>query len=178
MHKYPNRLRVGNDGGAVFEREPELYAVHRHEPARQEGPPPRRAGSSTRAGGEAAPVAVVRDGATSSFAVYRGQPGSEVSEAEVGPVYSAVPGGPLAVPTGRVLVRLAKGMRPEERKREFASAGFEIEKTLAYAPSAAWLKAREGSVAQALNNLAALEKTPGVEHVEPQLLMERAFRRA
>jgi hypothetical protein len=119
----------------------------------------------------------MQEGATGAFAVYRGQPGKEVSDGEVGPVYSAGPDGPLAVPTGRVLVRLAKGIRPEEREQEFASAGFEIEKTLAYAPSAAWLKPREG-VAHALSNLDALENTPGVEHVEPQLLMERAFRRA
>jgi hypothetical protein len=93
-------------------------------------------------------------------------------------VYSVGPDGPLAVPTGRVLVRLAKGMSPEARKQEFASAGYEIETTLPYAPSAAWLKPQHGGVAHALSNLDALGKMPGVDHVEPQLLMERAFRRA
>jgi hypothetical protein len=160
MPNFPNRLRIGNEGGAVFERQPDLYAV-RH-----------RTGAKT-----AAPLAVMHESATSAFAVYRSEPGEAVSEGEVGPVYSAGPDGPLAVPTGRVLVRLAKGLKPQERSPEFASAGFEIERTLPYAPSAAWLRPREGGMAQALSNLDALEKTPGVEHVEPQLLMERAFRR-
>jgi hypothetical protein len=169
MPEFPHRLSVDNYRGAVFEREPELYAVRQQEPASQDAATTRQ---------EASPVAVVRDGATSAFAVYRGQPGKEVNDAEVRPVYSVGPDGPLAVPTGRVLVRLAKGMSPEARKQEFASAGYEIETTLPYAPSAAWLKPQHGGVAHALSNLDALGKMPGVDHVEPQLLMERAFRRA
>ena len=168
MPEFPNRLVVENYGGAVFEREPDLYAVRQQEPPRAD---------RSRTGAASSPLAVVRDGATSAFAVYRGQPGKEVSAAEICPVYSVGANGPLAVPTGRVLVRLAKGMSPETRKQEFASAGYEIETTLSYAPSAAWLKPQQGGVAQALSNLDALGKMPGVDHVEPQLLMERAFRR-
>lgn len=169
MPTYPNRLRIrtGNDGGTVFELEPELYTV-RTRPAA--GPQ----GESTVPGG--APVAVVAEGATSSYAVYGGTPARDLSDAAVGPVYSAGRGGPLAIPTGRVLVRLVKGERPGDRTQAFASAGFEIEKTLSYAPSTAWLTPRGGDVAHALNNLDALERMTGVEHVEPQLLMERGFR--
>ena len=177
MPKYPKRLHMGNDRAAVFEHEPAMYAVHQTQDAGPRARPRADARSSPRTGGAGkdTPVAVVREGATSTFSVYRGRPGVEVRDEDVGPVYSAGPGGPLAVPTGRVLVRLAKGQKPEERTQEFASAGFEIEKTLPYAPSAAWLKPR-GGVAQALSHLDALEKMPGVEHVEPQLLMERALK--
>lgn len=82
------------------------------------------------------------------------------------------------MPTGRVLVRLEKGIKPGQRREEFASIGFEIETTLVYAPSSAWLEPREGGVAKALNGIGALEKVPGVEHVEPQLLMARVFKHA
>jgi hypothetical protein len=82
------------------------------------------------------------------------------------------------VPTGRVLVRLEKGTKPDERRQEFVLAGYEIEKTLPYAPSSAWLWPRQGGIAQALNNLDALKKTASVEHVEPQLLMARVFKHA
>ncbi len=150
----PDRLSVGTD--AVFERRPDLYVVHR-------GP--------TRSAGAA--LAVIPEHARSTYTVYKGKvPAADRDKA--GPVYSAGPGGPLAVPTGRVFVRLEEGVSPDTRRDEFSAAGFEIERTLPYAANAAWLRPLQGGVAQALTRLRDLQKTQDVVHVEPQLLMERA----
>jgi len=46
----------------------------------------------------------------------------------------------------------------------------------AYAPNAAWLRARSGEIADALAGTPALDALPDLEAVEPQMLMERARR--
>jgi hypothetical protein len=120
---------------------------------------------------------VIPADASTSYAVFEGDPTSSAPDDEQGPVYSAGPTGPLAVPTGRVLVRLAAPLRPEDRRVEFANAGFEIERVLPYAPHSAWLRPAKGGVVAALSGLEALGHVPGAEHVEPQVLMERAPRR-
>jgi hypothetical protein len=159
MPDYPTHVHGGTTK-AVFERCPDLYAVR-----------------ETPDAATADAVAVIPDDAASTFAVYKGAPPKDQTGGDVGPVYSAGPGGPLAVPTGRVFVRLAPGVRADERRDQFEAAGFRIEKTLSYAPNAAWLCPSTGSVAEALPRLDELEKLPDVEHVEPQLLMERSLRR-
>jgi hypothetical protein len=158
MSDYPKSLRAGS-GAAVFERRPDLYAVRQpvDEPS-------------------ADAIAVIPDDARSTFAVYRGDPPSTRAAQDVGPVYAAAPGGPLAVPTGRVFVRLAHGVRPEERRQEFEAAGFEIDRTLSYAPNAAWLRPVSGEISRALPGLATLDGVPDVVHVEPQMLLERALK--
>jgi hypothetical protein len=80
------------------------------------------------------------------------------------------------VPTGLVFVRLADGARAEQRLTEFRAAGFDMARTLPYAPNAAWLKPRDADVARALGKLGALKKVPGVVHVEPQMLSARSLR--
>lgn len=158
MPEFPDRLRSA--ASTVFERRPNLYSVHRE---------------GAEASDEA--LAVVRDDAKGTFEVYdKPARGGALKAGEVGPVYSVGRDGPLAVPTGRIFIRLAEGVRPETRRSQFASAGFEIERTLSYAPNAAWLTPKEGGVARALSGLADLAKTPDVVHVEPQLLMQRALK--
>jgi hypothetical protein len=115
-------------------------------------------------------VTTMADSAQTHFAVFHGTPNEGV-DAE--PVYSAGRNGPLAVPTGRIFVRLEDGLTPEERRGEFASLGLEIEKTLSYAPNAAWLCPVHGGAAEALRLLSEVEKVPGVVHCEPQMLMQR-----
>lgn len=160
MAKYPARLRVGAEQHALFAHRSDLYAVR------------------TRPGHNATgAVAVVPDDAQTSFAVYAGTPASESIAGGVTPVYSAGPDGPLAIPTGRVFIRLTDGVRPEQRQPQFAAAGFEIERTLSYAPHAAWLRSRDGGVEGALRGLDALKNVPDVIHVEPQMLLERAMKR-
>jgi len=161
MPKYPSRVRAGTGQGAIdYERQPDLYAVREHD------------GS-----GSSEALAIIHDDATSSYAVYQRRSGKTALTPEQGPVYSAGPGGPLAVPTGRVFVRLSGGMRAEDRRREFAATGFEIESIPSYAPNAAWLRPKAGGVARALPAISALKKVPGVVHVEPQLLLARALKR-
>jgi hypothetical protein len=152
----PDRLSIGK--AAEFVRRPELYVVL------HTGPAPDRQS-----------VATITVDAQSAYAVYKGK--ATAAEAhEAGPVYSAGAGGPLAIPTGRVFVRLEEGMSPEKMRPAFSAAGFEIERTLPYAPNAAWLRPLDGGAAQALERLGDLEKTHDVVHVEPQMLMERAKR--
>jgi hypothetical protein len=159
MPKYPNHLRAGAGQDPAFERRPELYSV-------------RRPGQTDTTGA----VAVFHDDAKTAFAVFAGKPRKTDEANEVGPVYSAGPGGPLAVPTGRVFVRLTEGVRPEERLEQLEAAGFEIERTVSYAPHAAWLRPARGGVAHALSGLVALAQVPDVVHVEPQMLLERALK--
>ncbi len=158
MPTYPTELRAGA-GTAPFERRPNLYS--------------RRLGSRADASGA---VDVIADEAKTVFAIYEGQPRAQIDADEVGPVYSAGTGGPLAVPTGRVFVRLAEHARGEDKRPQFEAAGFDIERTPSYAPHTAWLVPRHGGVAYALPALADLERIPDVVHVEPQLLMGRALK--
>ena len=158
MADYPTHVRSGT-GQAVFQRRRDLYAV-------------RRSPAAATAGA----VASIPDGNT-TITIHKGEPPpSEGAPAEVGPVYSAGPDGPLAVPTGRVLVRLSDGIRAEDRRAVFEAAGFRIDQTLSYAPQAAWLQPSQGGVAAALQGLPDLGRLPDVVHVEPQLLMPRALK--
>lgn len=158
MPDYPKRVSVGTDKAAAYELRADLHSVRHAAGASQD---------------EA--VAVIPDG-KAAFAVYKGTPSHDRGIEDVGPVYSAGPDGPIAVPTGRVFVRFANGVRADERKKEFEKAGFEIDKTLSYAPNAIWLRPASGGVHRALPALASLNKLPDVEHVEPQLLLERELK--
>jgi hypothetical protein len=124
----------------------------------------------TRKRAAAGAVTTMVDSAQTLFAVFEGTPGAGV-DAE--PVYSVGSDGPLAVPTGRIFVRLDAGLTPDQRLAEFASMGLEIEETLSYAPNAAWLRPTQGGAAEALRVLRKVEKVPGVVHVEPQMLLQR-----
>jgi hypothetical protein len=154
--RYPARLQVGT---AQFERRADFYAVRDAAP-----------------GGAKNTVAVMRDDAYATFAVYQGRPRRGAAAKTARPVYSAGPEGPLAVPTGLVFVRLKENVRPGARRAQFAKAGFRIDRTLAYAPNAALLRASRGGVESALAGLEALRKVADVEHVEPQVLLERALK--
>ena len=158
MPTYPTHLRSGA-GAALFERRPNLYSRRLTDPADTTGA-----------------VDVIADEAQSVFAIYEGQPRTQTDASRAGPVYSAGPAGPLAVPTGRVFVRLSEGAHAEDRRRQFEAAGFEIERVPSYALHTAWLVPRNGGVAHALPALADLERVPDVVHVEPQLLMGRALK--
>ncbi|RPI55449.1 MAG: hypothetical protein EHM55_07860 [Acidobacteria bacterium] len=158
MPTYPTHLRSGT-GTAPFERRPNLYSR-------------RHSGRADTSGA----VDVISDEAKTVFAIYEGQPRARNDADDIGPVYSAGTGGPLAVPTGRVFVRLEEHARAVDKRPQFEAAGFEIEGTPSYAPHTAWLVPRQGGVAYALPALADLERIPDVVHVEPQLLMGRALK--
>lgn len=101
---------------------------------------------------------------------------SPIDSAQVGPVYRRRPGGALAVPTGRVLVRFVEGESVERRRPELAALGFEVDRRLSYAPHAAWLRSNTGRVGDALRQLINLERLEGIENVEPQMLTEKGDR--
>lgn len=119
---------------------------------------------------------VLNDG---EIAVYPGDPPPDELHspgAALTPVYTQRPSGSLAVPTGLVFIRFREGITLETRRHQIDEAGYEIAQSLAYAPNTAWLRARSGSAAEALHNLAMLERLPDVENVEPQMLRERVGR--
>jgi hypothetical protein len=91
------------------------------------------------------------------------------------PVYVDPRSSARAVATGRVFVRLEPGRRATGSRAALRRAGFEIEAVPAYAPFAAWVSGGGGAAAS-LARMDALRRVPGVEHVEPELLTERATR--
>ena len=96
--------------------------------------------------------------------------------AVLGPVYRAAHGGAVAVPTGRALVRFGDDDEAEHHRDELAAAGFDLEQPLSYAPQAAWVRASSGLITDTLCGLVSLERLPGVQHVEPQLITAAARR--
>jgi len=94
------------------------------------------------------------------------------------PVYALEPNGPLAVPTGLILIRYADSVIAVSRKKTLQRIGYIIDQELAYAPQALWLKSADGDTAFALNNVFLLEAQEDVENVEPQMLMESVRRGA
>jgi hypothetical protein len=99
-----------------------------------------------------------------------------VGDASGGPVYRRRPSGDVVVPTGRVLVRLRSGDTVGAHRAALEKAGYTIESVPSYAPNAAWVRAASGRTADALGQLDALHRLPGVEHIEPQMI-EAAARR-
>jgi hypothetical protein len=156
--KYPRRVGAGTQrSGAGFLLKQGYYATHR---------------TNT----DIAPDAelVLDDGA---IAVFKGEPPkTREVQSSIGPVYELGPGGSLAVPTGLVFLRLREGVDAASRQREIEQAGFELKEVVPYAPNAAWLKARSGSIADSLEGITRLTALPDVESVEPQMLMKGSAR--
>jgi len=152
---FPRRLAAPPGAGGPFECVDGLYALHdRPHSAPTEG------AELVLAGGR--------------IAVFRGPLATAPPRSCA--VY-ATPGGTLAVPTGRVLVRLQAGTPAEEKRADLESAGYRIERIAGYAPHAAWVRSADGTIASALNGLARLSALAGVEHVEPEMLMQKHSRK-
>jgi hypothetical protein len=147
---------VGAEPAGVFNRRDDLYAVR---------------GTTDRS---PAGVARIQADAENHYTVHAGPPAGKHSGDDVIPVYSAGADGPLAVPTGRLFVRFAEGIKASDRAPALRALGFAIERSPSYAPSAAWVTPLAGSATAALDHIEALQKLPDVAHVEPQLVMERA----
>jgi hypothetical protein len=97
-------------------------------------------------------------------------------ETRRGPVYATSNGGSLAVPTGRIFLRLVEGGHPLHLTPDLASLGFAIQEIPSHAPHTAWLAPVSGDVTKALAALEDLARLPGVRGVEPQMLMRRVPR--
>ena len=160
--KYPQQIRANMTPSApLYVRKPGYYALHHRSP-------------DTPAPGA---VLLLEDGA---IAVFRGEPDEAdmtVQNGALSAVYGLQPGGLLAVPTGRVFVRFAEGVKAESRRQEINRAGYELVESVPYAPHAAWLRSRSGDIAAALAGIPKLEQLADVENVEPQMLMESVPRR-
>ncbi len=109
-------------------------------------------------------------------AVYRGVPPAALERAAI-PVYGAGPKSPPLVPTDLVFVRFAEGTPADGRGADLERAGYAIAEIPDYAPHAAWVRARSGSIRDALAGLPRLLVLTGVRTVEPQLLGRRVLRR-
>ena len=158
--RFPAEVAVGTDKPGRYLRLADHFALH-GEPA-----------------GAVAAEAIERLEAE-GITLWRG--GSDLAAKDLEPaavsaVYSTVAGSPLAAPTGQVFAQLEKGLRAEDYAADFHSAGYEIVRTIVYAPHAAWLGARTGDAALALRLIPELEALPRVASVEPQMLMSRALR--
>ncbi|HKA23198.1 MAG TPA: hypothetical protein VKN18_33330 [Blastocatellia bacterium] len=117
---------------------------------------------------------VLDDGA---IAVFKGEPPkTREVQSSIGPVYELGPGGSLAVPTGLVFIRFRDGIDAGSRQQEIEHNGFDVKEIVPYAPNAAWLKARSGSIADSLAGISNLAALPDVESVEPQMLMKGSAR--
>jgi hypothetical protein len=92
------------------------------------------------------------------------------------PVYELVPLGSRAVATGRIFVRFAEQSRAEDAREALQHAGYQVEKIPPWATHTCWVRAESGNVAAALQGLPTLAKLPGIENVEPQMLMPRVHR--
>jgi hypothetical protein len=101
----------------------------------------------------------------------------EQTSAETSPVYSLQPDGLLAVPTGRVFVRMRPDVKFADHERDFRDAGYEIDQMVPYAPNAGWLRPLSSSIASSLRGLDNLSLISGVENTEPQML-QKAVRKA
>lgn len=92
------------------------------------------------------------------------------------PVYRDSQTGRVVVPTGRVLVRSPEGHAIAGERGELERRGYRLERVLSYAPHAAWVRSKTGTVGAALRELDRLRQMPGIEHVEPELIGEAARR--
>jgi hypothetical protein len=160
--EYPSQVRAGTQRpGSSYVRKTGYYAEHGRQP---DAPAP-------------GATSVLNDAA---IAVFHGEPpeekGGPLPSVTLSPIYELQPGGSPAVPTGLVFVRFREGVEVASQQQEIDRAGYETARSLPYASNAAWLRARSGSIADALSGIPKLEDLPDIANVEPQMLMESAPR--
>jgi len=120
---------------------------------------------------QAAIMIVIEEGKTTICTGNPDELPSSVNLNTLAPVYALLSNGPLAVPTGRILVRFQESITARNQKKELQGIGYIIDQELEYAPQAAWVRAENNDMAQGLNNISLLELLPHMQHVEPQMLM-------
>lgn len=151
---YPVQIEVRSNEGQIvrYRLAPELYA---------------RSSKVPRSPGER-----VVQRLDDRFAIFH-VPASSTSMAErdVLPVYRAQPSGTFAIPTGRLWVRFAEGIDATQKRELVEKVGCSLEELPPWTASGAWVRASSGKVADALAAAAVLQGLPGVEHVEPQMLL-------
>jgi hypothetical protein len=156
LHRFPQQIPTGASNGVLMEQKPGYFALH----------------------GNPLPVdRAVLVFEPEGIAILQGNPPSPLAPKQaISPVYGPKEGGGLAVPTGQVFIRFKESETAAAHRTELEQEGFTIIEELDYAPQAAWLRARSGSIAEALGGVPRLLSMAAVEAVEPQLLMERSQR--
>lgn len=153
---FPQQIPAGASNTVMYEQKPGYFALH----------------------GEPLPTGravVVFE--PEGIAILRGSPSGPLAPGQlISPVYAPKGGASLAVPTGQLFIRFTEGDTVEAHRAELEQAGFTIAQLLDYAPQAAWLRARSGSIAEALDGVPRLRTLAGVESIEVQLLMQRSHR--
>ncbi len=153
LEGFPEEIVVGGATPVVLIRKAGFFALH------GESPPASRP--------------VVLEFAPERIAVLSGAPPLPLDPNQtVSPVYAAAGSDALAVPTGQLFVRLRQGLVVADMRAELERTGCVIARELDHAPEAAWLRARSGSIAEALGCVARLRGLAEVANVEPQLLMQ------
>ena len=109
------------------------------------------------------------------YRIYRLASGDELPSQAL-PVFQSVPGGSLAVATGRVFIRLAERGSAAAHADAIERAGYTIAEIPSYAPNTAWLAPASGSVSDGLLFLEKLAGLPDVENVVPQFITQRTSR--
>ena len=150
----PARLRLGSSEREVhFVLRPDLVALHGARPATARGQP----------------LLSLPDGATEvvgASAVASDDPRRR------GPVYAQEPTGALAVPTGRIFVRLAPAGAPADLPALLTAEGFVPVPSSHPRSTGAWVAPIGGQIEAGLAGLERLAALPGVQAVEPELLRE------
>ena len=77
----------------------------------------------------------------------------------------------LAVATGRLWVRFAEGIDATQKREKVEKVGCSLEELPPWTARGAWVRASSGKAVDALAAAAVLAGLPGVEHVEPQMLL-------
>jgi len=151
---YPSQIEVRSSEGRIvrYRLAPEFYA---------------RSSKVRLSPGER--VVQKLDGAFTIFQVPASS--SAIADRSILPVYRAQPSGMLAVATGRLWVRFAEGIDATQKREKVEKVGCSLEELPPWTASGAWVRASSGKVADALAASAVLQKLPGVEHVEPQMLL-------
>ena len=159
LSEFPETVRASSgEPDRQYVVMPQRFAVH--------GPPP---------AGVSGAVVEEFEADDRTITICHGDPDATITAARgrtprIVPVYALDADVDVAVPTGRIFVRFAAGVRAADRSDALARAGYELVEVLSYAPNAAWVRAADGEIATALANLDRLEAVEAVENVEPQML--------
>jgi hypothetical protein len=88
-------------------------------------------------------------------------------------VYQVGDNGPLGAPTGTLFIRLADDAKLTDLKDALAEIGLEVLRWSPGAGNSGWIKARSGSIEEAIHRIPQLSSLKEVQVVEPEMLMVR-----
>lgn len=114
-------------------------------------------------------------GRVTTLRLVPGRLGRDADGKDTLPIYRGEGATSDAIATGTLFVQFAGQVDPDQRGA-LDVAGFEVVRTVPYAPNAAWVRGRGQSAGESLHQIDRLRALPGVESVEPELLRQRSLR--